>query len=154
MKLQAVIVSVAIVASSLTLANGKGRSQTHSSATNELVRIEREVASAVVKGNLVPFDRYTAPTCVFTDPSSGIVMDKAYLMAGLKSGRIKYQASQVENLKVYVYGNAAVVTFRTKDRMRVRGQDASGTYQWTDTFVKKMGRWQLVADHGVAVAVK
>jgi hypothetical protein len=28
-----------------------------------------------------------------------------------------------------------------------KGKDISGQYRWTDVFVKRQGRWQVVATH-------
>ena len=44
----------------------------------------------------------------------------------------------------------------TWDSMKAefKGKDISGQYRWTDTFIKRNGRWQCVATHASNVAQK
>ena len=153
MKTRLVIASIALLTASLALAQEKRHNGNHSAAEQEILRMEHEISLAVVKGDATPIVRYAAPTCTFTNPD-GSVSDKAAIVASIKSGKIKYKEEQIEDMRVRVYGNTAVANFRTKDTLFVKGQDVSGRYQWTDTFVKMDGRWQLVADQGTAVATK
>jgi ketosteroid isomerase-like protein len=46
---------------------------------------------------------------------------------------------------VRVYGNSAVVTSRAALKGQRQGQDISGQYRGIDVYVKKQGRWQIVA---------
>jgi hypothetical protein len=55
-------------------------------------------------------------------------------------------------MTVRIYnGDAAVVTYRSTDDARYKGEDASGVTRWTDMFVKQSNRWALVATHGTRV---
>jgi hypothetical protein len=45
-----------------------------------------------------------------------------------------------------------VVTYGTTDKGSYKGKDISGNYRWTDVFVKRNGRWQIVAGQGTRVA--
>ena len=46
---------------------------------------------------------------------------------------------------VRLYGDAAVVTGLQTEQSVLEGRDGSGTYSYTDVFVKRDGRWQVVA---------
>lgn len=51
-------------------------------------------------------------------------------------------------MTVHVYGDAAVVTGKASLRnAKYKGKDISGDYLFTDTWVRKGGRWQVVASH-------
>lgn len=53
-----------------------------------------------------------------------------------------------ENLKVQVYGDAAVATGITVVKGgSYKGKDSSGKFPWTDTWVKRGGQWQCDASH-------
>ena len=79
--------------------------------------------------------------------SNGKVMNKAELLADAKA--TKYVSAEDEDVKVTVFGDAAIAT----GGFKAKGTDASGkpmdTHErWTDTWVKMpRGKWQCVASH-------
>jgi ketosteroid isomerase-like protein len=112
-----------------------------------VMRIERELLNAVLKGDASANERYLADTFVFTGPD-GTVENKAQAIADLKSGDLKLQSASLDGAKVQVYGDTAVVTYSSNDKGTYKGKDISGKTRWTDVFVKHSGRWQVVASHG------
>jgi ketosteroid isomerase-like protein len=65
----------------------------------------------------------------------------------------KAQSVSADELKVRVFGNAAVVTGRdTLKGAQYKGKDLSGQYRFTDVFVQRDGRWQAVASHSSKIA--
>jgi hypothetical protein len=80
-----------------------------------------------------------------------MVMDKARSIDDLKSRNLKIESSKLDDMKVHVYGSSAVVTYGTTDKGTYKEKDISGKYPWTDVFVKRNGRWQLVAGQGTPV---
>jgi ketosteroid isomerase-like protein len=55
---------------------------------------------------------------------------------------------------VRVHGEVAVVTGRNTIKATYMGKDISGAYRFTDTFVKRASRWQVMTTQGTAVAPK
>jgi ketosteroid isomerase-like protein len=122
-----------------------------SAGTEETVmRIERELLSAILKGDASANERYLADTYVFTGPD-GMVENKAQAIADLKSGDLKLQSASLDAAKVQVYGDTAIVTYSSNDKGTYKGKDISGKTRWTDVFVNHSGRWQVVASHGSMV---
>jgi ketosteroid isomerase-like protein len=78
-------------------------------------------------------------------------MGKAQSIDDLKSGNLKLQAASLDNAKVQVYGDTAIVTYSSDDKGTYKGKDISGKTRWTDVFVKQKGRWMIVASHGSPV---
>lgn len=76
---------------------------------------------------------------------SGAVTTKAQRLAAIKSGELKYESISFDEAKIRIYGDTAVVTDRTTVKLQDKGQDLSGQYRVTLTFVKMKGAWQLVA---------
>ncbi len=56
-----------------------------------------------------------------------------------------------DDLRTHVYGDVAVVKARYRQQATVAGQDRSGTFLLTDVWVKRGGRWQVVARHSSRV---
>jgi ketosteroid isomerase-like protein len=121
-----------------------------SGAEQDVMRIEQEMLAAVLKGDTSPSERYLADNYVFTGPD-GQSMGKSQSIEDLKSGNLKLQAASLDNSKVQVYGDAAIVTYTSKDKGTYKGKDISGITRWTDVFVKQKGRWTIVASHGSPV---
>jgi ketosteroid isomerase-like protein len=116
-----------------------------------VMRIEKEMLDALLKGDVSASERYIAETYVFTGPD-GLVQDKAQSIADVKSGDLKLQSASLDDPKVRVYGDTAIVTYGSNDKGTYKGKDISGKTRWTDVFVKRNGRWQLVSGHGSRVA--
>jgi ketosteroid isomerase-like protein len=123
------------------------------SAEQELLKLEQEWGDALVKPDLAFLDRILGEDYMFTSPE-GEVLTKAQMLAELKSGEDVVSSVVNFDMKVRVYGNAAVVTGHSTDKETVKGKDISGEYRWTDTWIRKGGRWQCVADHASRVAGK
>jgi hypothetical protein len=88
------------------------------------------------------------------DPDDGTIMTKAQSLADLKSGEDAYTSAVGDEWKVRVYGDAAVVLSRETVKEQYKGKDVSGQYRFTDTWIKKAGRWQCVASAGTKIAKK
>jgi hypothetical protein len=50
-------------------------------------------------------------------------------------------------MKARIYDQAAVVTGIYTLKAVQKGQDISGRYRFTDTFVRQKGQWRLVSTH-------
>jgi ketosteroid isomerase-like protein len=95
-------------------------------------------------------DQYEADDILDTDPS-GRVTDKAQDKTDLSSGDLKFQSIEVSDLKVHVYGNTAVAAGTSTIKGTYKGQDISGKYRFTDTWVKRNGNWQAVASQSTKI---
>jgi ketosteroid isomerase-like protein len=119
---------------------------TSGSVEQELLQLETGWANANVKADVAFLDRILAEDCIFTDPE-GVVWTKAQSLEHLKSGEQVITFMVSDDMKVRVYGDAAVVTGRNTAKGTFKGKDVSGQEQWTDTWIKRDGRWQCVATH-------
>ncbi len=115
-----------------------------------LMKMEQEMADAIVKGDTSVWDKYSADNSVFTDPG-GMMMNKAQSLAMFKSGDLKLESVKMDNMKVQMFGNTAIVTYTSMDKGTYKGRDISGEYRWTDVFAKVGGKWKLVAGQGTPI---
>src|SRR3954453_23840708 len=79
-----------------------------------VLSIEKEMLNALLKGDASASERYLADTYIFTGPD-GEVTNKAQNVADLKSGDLKFQSASLDDAKVSVYGDTAIVTFASTD---------------------------------------
>jgi hypothetical protein len=79
---------------------------------------------------------------------------KAQFIADIKSGDLALESSEISDMKVRVYGTAAVATYSTPDKGKYKGKDIGGRYRWTDMFVRHGEKWQLVAGQGTPLPAK
>ncbi len=128
---------------SLSFAVGQKASGT-SSIEDQIKKNEQDWAQAVVREGVASVDQYEADDIITTDPS-GRVTGKAADKTDLSSGDYKIQSEELSDLKVLVYGNTAVAAATNFMKGTYKGQDLSGKYRFTDTWVKRNGKWQVVA---------
>jgi hypothetical protein len=114
---------------------------------HQVIQIEQELVNGLLAGDVSPFGRYLADSSVLTDPD-GTVMDKSRILNDIKSGDLKLQSSKPDDMKVRMYGDMAVATYGSTDKGSYKGKDIRGRFRWTDVFVKRNGRWQIVAGQG------
>jgi ketosteroid isomerase-like protein len=77
--------------------------------------------------------------------SSAAVDDKASFMESMRSGTVKYESIEPRDLKIRVYGTTAVVTGAGRFRVNARGQALDNQLRFTDVWVLRDGRWQMVS---------
>jgi len=120
------------------------------SVEDQIKKREQDWAQATMKEGAAAVDQFEADDIISTDPG-GRVTDKAQDKQDLSSGDLKFQSMEVSDLKVHVYGNTAVATGANTLKGTYKGQDISGTYRFTDTWVKRNGKWQAVASQATKV---
>ena len=147
--------SMFILAACAALAQAPGNKNSAAPSADEaaLTKLENEWGAAMVKLDFATMDRIVSPDWILTT-ADGAQQTKAETDADFKSGKVKFESYKIDELKVRVYGNAAVVFGLTTEKMSVGGQDMSGQSRFTDTFIKRDGKWQCVATHVTVVAKK
>ena len=110
----------------------------------QLKKLEIDRAAAVVEGDTATLDKQTADDYVLIS-MTGRMADESQMLDGFKSGQSKLTSNDLSDLKVRVYGNAAVVTGKADVKGTLGGQDATGQILFTRVYVKKDGRWQSVS---------
>jgi ketosteroid isomerase-like protein len=123
---------------------------TASAVGDEIKKLEQDWAQATIKEGAGAVDKYEADDILSTDPS-GRVTDKSQDKQDLSSGDLKFQSLEVSDLKVRTYGTTAVATGATTVKGSYKGQDISSTYRFTDTWVKRNGKWQVVASQATKI---
>jgi ketosteroid isomerase-like protein len=116
-------------------------------ATNTITDLERSWVAAIVMKDSATLDRLLATEFNGTSPT-GTTYTKDMAIADIKAGVYVVDRMDLDEISVNVYGNTAVAFTGQREKSRSGGEDFSGHYFYTDVWVKKNGRWQVVASHG------
>jgi len=124
------------------------------SMEQELIKLENEWGEAVVKRDTASFDRIIADDYTGINDGSVFAPTKAQYIEYVKSSKEEMLSFVADEWKVRVYGDAAVVMARVTIKMRSAGKEMTYQSRFTDTWVKRAGRWQCVAGHNSTIAQK
>ena len=116
---------------------------------NDLMQLERDIGKANITNDYAFFERVEADEFIFTDAGGGITTKKQDL-EGLKqppNPDVKLIAYDVDEMNVMLYDKTAVVTGRVTTKRMVKGAEVVSKSRFTDVFVWRQERWQLVAGH-------
>jgi len=151
MKRIIVIALLTIAAASVAAGQcGRGGKTPHANPTVAAIKLlEAERNKALVAADVAAIDRLYADD--YTSVVASTSRTKAEVLADLKSGTLKLEASNNDETNVRVYGNTAVVTGKNTSTLHDRGADTSGQSYFTRVYVNQMGRWRLVANHSSRV---
>jgi ketosteroid isomerase-like protein len=113
-------------------------------AVKEIKQLEEARNQAILRGDAAALERMTADDYTFIT-LKGELRTKADIVKGFSSGSFKYQSRSISDLKIRVYGEAAIVTGRSVQEGTENGKDYSGNYRFTRVYVKQNGAWKTVA---------
>lgn len=118
-------------------------------ATQEVQQLERAWLDAYEQHDTKAMDAIVADDFTITFPN-GSMQTKPQILASLKGPRpadrsIKFQT---EDVQARAYGDTVILIGRVVTQYQRDGQTVSKEEQrYTDTYVKRDGRWQVVASH-------
>src|SRR5213596_2113972 len=114
-----------------------------------LLRLEDDWAVGLTHRDATVFRRLLADGFIYTEDDRTVGRDD--LLRDIVAGPDTVEAAHNEAMQVHPFGSTAVVT----GWLIVRGRGASGPfdrrYRFTDTWVRRGGRWQIVAAHDYLV---
>lgn len=115
-------------------------------AEQELIRVAHEWDRAMVENDADAIGRYMADDWIIVG-SDGSVGDKRTFLDLVKSGTLSHDVMTSEDVRVRVYGDAAVVIARGVSGGKYQGQAFREVERWSCVFVKQQGQWRCVLTH-------
>ena len=120
---------------------------TSGSQVEAILAYERAVCAAYERNDAAAIDSLVHDSYTLTD-SKGVITTKAGDIRDARARAIEFTAFHNEDMKVRVYGNAAIVTGRTILQGKAKdGSVVDVEVQFTDTIVLEGSRWRIVAGH-------
>ena len=137
-----------LISSTIGSAQSKKQPPKTERIQNELMQIERDIGDANVRRDKAYFEKIEADEFIFTDSGGGLTNKTEDVASFDKpAGETKLVSYTPDEMKVTIYGDTAVATGRVTSVYRGPKGEATIRSRFTDVFVKKNGRWQIVAGH-------
>jgi ketosteroid isomerase-like protein len=112
----------------------------------ELTELYRVWLNAALKNDAATIGRLLADDFI-CGMTNGEILTKTPYLAEITSGDYQVTSMREDALKVRMYGDMALVTCIWTEKSRTKGTDTSGQYCSTDTWTRRDGRWQCMAEH-------
>ena len=122
------------------------RSEKDRDSEKEILEVERKFGEAMIQNDAEAIGRILSDDWIIIDPDGGVI-DKSRFLDVIKSGTLKHEAMDSEDIRVRTYPNTATVTAVTHTRTKYLGKEFTTHERSTDVFVKKDERWQCVLTH-------
>jgi ketosteroid isomerase-like protein len=119
--------------------------------TKYLEALNRRWMESYVNGDVAFLEQHLAEDYVGTFPD-GAVLDKKAEIHALLSGAVVLHEMRASEMRVRLYGEAAVITGQSTIKARVQGHDESGQFRFTDVWIKHGERWLAVASQVTRIA--
>jgi ketosteroid isomerase-like protein len=116
-----------------------------------LADIEQQLTRAVLNGDRATYSAFLTDDWSVINTDGNVLNKDQVLREMFVTGERRIDTIAVDEVKVKPLGDVAVVTGRTVASGIVRGERISATLRFTDVFVRRDGRWQIVASQGTRV---
>jgi hypothetical protein len=121
---------------------------TEADAVTTISNLEDDAVKADLAGDPAFYQKVLAEDWTRGD-SDGTYYTKADLLKLMADAKnFKTNSEKLSELKVRVYGNTAVATYKDTYDILIMGERRAHTIIATDTFVKTGDGWKQVASHG------
>jgi len=120
---------------------------------NAVREVEDKFAAAYSRNDAEALDALWAPDYIFVNPA-GQVWTKGQRLAAIRSGELRIESYSRDDETIRVYGNTAVVTYRSSVKAERNGRDISSKRRVITVLVKRDGRWQAVAQQSTTIMEK
>jgi ketosteroid isomerase-like protein len=133
----------------LALIMALGQGARASAVGDELERFEQRLAATWKAGDCSAWGAMLAPEWSVIH-ITGAVMTRAEALQACDAPRPPVELLKVDDVSVRAFGDAAVVTGRTS--VRTGGVNPESlVLRFTDVFIRRAGRWQVVASHATRI---
>jgi ketosteroid isomerase-like protein len=132
------------VATADSLLTGAPASAQSADGAKEVEQIERQLITAISAVDLGTYDRLVADDYVAVQ-ASGAELTKADVMASYRSGARRYKNLVISEVKVHLYGDAAVLSARSSG-FRIEGdREVPNNVRYMRVYARRQGKWRAVA---------
>ena len=99
-----------------------------------------EIVAAIDRNDADAFDRLSTADYTFVNPA-GKVWNKAQYLELIRSGTLKVESYTRDEESIRLYGNTAVVIYRSTPKGTFKGQELISQRRVTTVLIKQDGHW-------------
>jgi uncharacterized protein (TIGR02246 family) len=143
-----ILVTLIVTSCGLSLAQQAGQSKL-TKAEEEVRKLERQWLDAYEQNNPEAMERIVADDFTITFPG-GSIQTKPQLMTMIRAPRRAGQPQMkffTEDVQSRAYGDTVILMGRVITEYERDGKTVKEQSRYTDTYVQRNGRWQVVASH-------
>lgn len=112
---------------------------------------EKQRFDAQISKNYAVLDQVLGNDLVYTHSNGNTDSKESYIQS-IRDGKSKYDAINVEEQKVRVYGNTAIINGICMVKAMSNGETINTHLKYTDVYVRKGKQWQMVAWQSIRLA--
>jgi hypothetical protein len=113
---------------------------------DHVLEVGRQWADAELRGDADELSSLLDADFMCVGPL-GFLLDKQQYVAARRSGDLKHEAFDWQDVRVRVYGDAAVAIGTQAQKTTFQGRDVSGPFRVTQVLVRKGDRWLIASIH-------
>lgn len=133
--------SIALWAFDFTFAQNKADAE-----NSQIVGVENKWNAAYQRGDVAAMDSLLADDFIIT-VEDGSTFSKPGYIAHNGNATVRVEISDMSDLKVRMHGKTAVVTGAYHEKGTEKGKAYEYRDRFTDVWMNKDGRWQLIVSH-------
>ena len=147
MKRTLIIAVLVLTAASSALGQKQSARRDQRRSIEQVIRqLDHERIQAQIHADRVVLDRIYADDFIGIGPS-GTVRTKPQVLADFTSHDLKFQTITTDDVRIRVYGNTVVETGRSTMVGQDKGRVVPRDNRFTRVWVRRQGRWRIVANH-------
>jgi hypothetical protein len=121
---------------------GAGKTS-NSSAEQEVIALSKQKWQWMAERNVEALDKLLAEEAIFVH--MGATMNKGQELDTIKSGRIQYKDTQIQEVSVRFVGTTAILLNKIRLVAVVGGNEVVNPFNVTEVYVKLDGAWKLAS---------
>ena len=141
---------IVIVVTGCLSASAPARAKKSDTVAEQLRQIEQRLIKAAVEMDVETYSNFLADDWTTID-LTGHVLTKAQVVQEFSSKKRRIESGVIDDVAVRELGGVAVVTGRSTLTGTYENKSVTVVLRFTDVFVKRNGRWQVVASQGTQV---
>lgn len=116
-----------------------------------VMQVTQDACVAFLNADLAAAERLLAPEFTLVN-STALVQTRTEVLAEIRDRDPEYEVFRNHSMTAHVFGDAAIVQGITTVKGNSGGKQFGVDVRFTDTLIRRQGRWQLVVSHVTALS--